>query len=439
MGLFKTIFVIIVFCVLAQTGHSREKVTLWFWGAPPNLQEAFQKNMIEPFRAAQNKYELEIEFRNTVDNDVRVSVLAGSGPDLVYTSGPSYIAPFAKAKKIEPLEKYAKKYGWGERLLKPVLDTCHQLGHLYCLPPSLISDGMFYNKSMLEENGWSVPKNLKQVESIMKAAQAKGFYASVTGNKGWKPVNENYSSIFINNMVGPQGFYNILAKGSTWNSSAMRKAIKESARWFKAGYLGGNDYFSLNFDQSIALVSQKRSPFFFAPSIGFQWATNYFKGDKAGDFVFAPMPQLDPSVPYPMYDLGVAFTLSINANSKVKDGAAEVLNMIMSADFAKRMANDWPGYWGIPLKEFPKAPNAKGLTKSFLEAMSSMSDAIGKGAFGYKIGTFFPPATSEIFFEDIEAVWLGKMTASDLLKKAEKTYADEKSKGLVGDYPKPNF
>ena len=60
---------------------------------------------------------------------------------------------------------------------------------------------MFYNKSMLEENGWSVPKNLKQVESIMKAAQAKGFYASVTGNKGWKPVNENYSSIFINNMV----------------------------------------------------------------------------------------------------------------------------------------------------------------------------------------------------------------------------------------------
>ena len=62
MGLCKTIFVIIVFCVLAQTGYSREKVTLWFWGAPPNLQEAFQKNMIEPFRAAQNKYELEIEF-----------------------------------------------------------------------------------------------------------------------------------------------------------------------------------------------------------------------------------------------------------------------------------------------------------------------------------------------------------------------------------------
>ena len=73
----------------------------------------------------------------------------------------------------------------------------------------------------------------------------------------------------------------------------MRNAINESKRWFKAGYLGGNDYFSLNFDQSIALVSQKRSPFFFAPSIGFQWATNYFKGGQAGDFVFAPMPQLD--------------------------------------------------------------------------------------------------------------------------------------------------
>ena len=108
----KSMFVIalIFLCIFTKNSFAREKITLWFWGAPPNLQEAFQKNMIEPFRATQSRYELEIEYRNSVDNDVRVSVLAGQGPDLVYTSGPSYIAPFAKAKKIEPLEKYSKKY-----------------------------------------------------------------------------------------------------------------------------------------------------------------------------------------------------------------------------------------------------------------------------------------------------------------------------------------
>jgi raffinose/stachyose/melibiose transport system substrate-binding protein len=425
--------------LIAVSSHAlaKEPVTLWFWGAPPNLQEAFQKVLVEPFNASQDQYELQMDYNNDVDNNVRVSVLAGEGPDLIYTSGPSYIAPLAKAGVLEPLEGYAEKFGWNEELLKPVLDTCFQLGHLYCMPPSLISDGMFYNRALLEEKGWPVPKTLEEVEMVMKAAQAEGLYASVTGNKGWQPVNENYASIFINNIVGPAKFYEILSTGQGWESPEMARAIEESARWFKAGYLGGNDYFSLNFDESISLVSQKKSPFFFAPSIGFQWATNYFTGETAGDFAFAPFPQLDASQPYPVYDIGVAFTLSINANSKVKDGAAMVLDRIFSPEFAAEMAKVWPGYWGIPLKQFPTDPEATGLTKSFLEAMADMTAAVDKGTFGFKIGTFFPPATSQVMFEDIESVWLDKMSVADMLKKAGTTYADEMAQGLVQELPKP--
>src|SRR5260221_2792996 len=114
---------------------AREPVTIWFWGAPPNLQEAFTKVLIEPFNASQDKYELQIEFRNTVENDVRVAVLAGEGPDLVYTSGPPYIAPFAKAGKLEPLYAYAKKLASGQRPFKPVLDSWPQLRHVYYVPP----------------------------------------------------------------------------------------------------------------------------------------------------------------------------------------------------------------------------------------------------------------------------------------------------------------
>jgi raffinose/stachyose/melibiose transport system substrate-binding protein len=305
------------------------------------------------------------------------------------------------------------------------------------MPPSLISDGMFYNKALLEEKGWAVPTTLAEVEAVMDAAQEDGLYASVTGNKGWQPVNENYASIFINNMVGPIDFYDILSTGKGWDSPEMIKAIEESARWFKDGYLGGSDYFSLNFDESISLVSQKRSPFFFAPSIGFQWATNYFVGDTAGDFAFAPIPQMNEGLPYPIYDVGVAFTLSINANSDVKDGAAAVLDMIFTPEFATNMAEVWPGYWGIPLKDFPADPEATGLTKSFLDAMSEMTSAVDKGTFGFKIGTFFPPATSQIMFEDIESVWLDRMTAEEMLTKASAAYAEEMAKGLTQDLPRP--
>ncbi len=433
----RTIAAAAILAAMTAPGWAREPITLWFWGAPPNLQDAFQKVLVEPFNASQDKYELQMDYNNDVDNNVRTAVLAGEGPDLVYTSGPSYIAPLAKAGALEPMDAYAEKFGWSDRLLKPVLDTCVQLGHLYCMPPALISDGMFYNKALLAEKGWAVPTTMAELETIMKAAQADGLYASVTGNKGWQPVNENYASIFINNMVGPAQFYEILSTGKGWDSPEMTAAIDESARWFKAGYLGGSDYFSLNFDESISLVSQKKSPFFFAPSIGFQWATNYFTGPTSEDFGFAPIPQMRADLPYPIYDLGVAFTLSINANSKVKDGAAEVLDLIFKPEFAANMAKVWPGYWGIPLKEFPTDPSATGLTKSFLEAMTAMTTAVDKGTFGYKIGTFFPPATSQVMFEDIESVWLDKMTTADMLAKASTTYADEMSKGLTQTLPKP--
>ena len=75
----------------------------------------------------------------------------------------------------------------------------------------------------------------------------------------------------------------------------MKAAIGESKRWFEAGYLGGKDYFSLNFDQSISLVHDKKSPFFFAPSIGFQWATNYFKGNEADATVAFRAKGADPA------------------------------------------------------------------------------------------------------------------------------------------------
>jgi len=37
----------------------------------------------------------------------------------------------------------------------------------------------------------------------------------------------------------------------------------------------------------------------------------------------------------------------------------------------------------------------------------------------------------------IESVWLGKETSDDMLKKAGTTFAEEKGKGLVQEFPKP--
>ena len=78
----------------------RKQVTMWFWGTADFQRDAMQKNLIDAFNASQDEYELVVEFRNSVDNDVNVAVSAGSGPDIVYGSGPSFVATLASSGKL---------------------------------------------------------------------------------------------------------------------------------------------------------------------------------------------------------------------------------------------------------------------------------------------------------------------------------------------------
>lgn len=440
--LFKSTIAVAAVSLLAlQSGAAlaREPVTMWFWGASPAYQEVLKKSLKEPFEAMQSDYSLEIEFRNTVDNDVRVSVMANQGPDLVYTSGPSWVTPMAKAGKLEPLDAYAEKYGWNDRLVAPALASCTTGEHLYCLPPSILADGMFYNKKLLEEHGWPVPKTGEELEKVMLEAQKLGLYASATGNKGWQPVNENYSSIFLNQYVGPANLYKILTGEMSMDAPEVLDAMKNLDRWYKAGFLGGSDYFSLDFDTSLKLLSEGKTPFFFAPDFAYQWAINHFTGDKADDLGWTAFPQMSAGVEYPVYSIGSAFTYSINGASQHKDAAAQVLDIMMSPEFVVSMAKVWPGYWAVPLKDFPSDPDATGVVKAFYDSAKEVSDAVASGNFGYKVQAFFPPATTDVYIKDVESMWLSKTTPEQVVAAAKKEFDKELGRGLVQDIPKNRF
>ncbi len=424
--------------LLGGTERPREPVTMWFWGASPEYRAALDAALVRPFNASQSRYELTIEYRASVDNDVRVAVMGGTGPDLIYTSGPSDVTPLARAGKLAPLDAYAQHYGWNQRLLAPVLDTCRQFGHLNCVPLSLEADGMFYSRSLFKERGWLPPTDGAGVERIMQQAAASDLYPSATGNKSWQPVNENFADIFLNQYVGPTALAELLNGRGSWTSPAMVKAMTELNRWFAHGYLGGGDYFSLDFDKSLVLLHDHRAAFIFAPTILFQWAPHYFLPADGDDLAFAPFPSLTPDVPYPLYDIGVAFTYSINANSMVKEGAAAVLDRMLSPEFVLEIAKAWPGYWAPPLKAFPSDAAASGIVQTYLRAMQTITLAVANGNYGFRVGTFFPPATRNVFIRDIEAAWVGEETPEQMLEKAARRFAQEQRLSLVRSVAAPD-
>ena len=171
----------------AVIAQDRQQITMWFWGAPPEHQETMGIVLVDAFNNSQDEYELVVEFRNTVDNDIAVALAAGSGPDIVYGSGPSFVAPYAAAGQLASMERYSEQYGWRDRILAPIYESGTVNDELYALPNSLNTLGIFYNKRVLEANGWEPPTTIEELEQIMDEAIEMGMYASVTGNKGWRP------------------------------------------------------------------------------------------------------------------------------------------------------------------------------------------------------------------------------------------------------------
>jgi raffinose/stachyose/melibiose transport system substrate-binding protein len=191
-----------------SSSAGRQKLVMWFWGAPPAHQKTMQQVLVDGFNNSQSKYTLSVTYDNNVDKNVQVALAANKGPDVVYSSGPSYAAAYAAENKLADMTPYAQQYGWKDNLLSPMYESGTLDGKLYSLPNSVSTYGVFYNKKVLAKLGVQAPATFADLTADMDKAKAAGLYASVTGNKGWKPVNLDYASIFLSHDAGPATVYN---------------------------------------------------------------------------------------------------------------------------------------------------------------------------------------------------------------------------------------
>ncbi|WP_353081214.1 ABC transporter substrate-binding protein [Tessaracoccus lapidicaptus] len=423
----------------AADGGGRQDLEFWFWGAGPAQQEVMNEVLVKGYNESQDKYTLSVNFNNAVDKNIQVALSSNKGPDIVYGSGPSFSAQYAASNKLADMTPYAEQYGWEDRLLAPMYESGTVDGKLYSLPNSLINIGVFYNKTVLADLGAEVPTTFDELTAVMDQAAAAGLYPSVTGNKGWKPVNQNYISMFLTHEAGGHAVYEALQGTAKWTDPRIVDAVNASADFYKAGYLGGDDYANLNFVESMQLLAQGKSPFFIGPTLAFQFASDFFN-EEAGnveDLGFMPFPNVNGDLASPSFTLGSTASLSINAASENKDGAAEVIDYMMSEDFAKEMNKSWPGYWAVPLKDFNLDENEyEGLSKEFVKAIKETSTGVADGNFGFFAGTFLPPATASAL-TDIDGVWLGTVTTEEFLTKVQATFDGELAKGLVPPVPEP--
>ncbi len=424
---------------VASAPEGRTPVTMWFWGANDTQRAAFQTALVDVYNQSQEEYALVIEqYVNTVDDDIPVALAAGAGPDIIYTSGPSFSGTYVKEGLLVDLTPYSEQYGWKERLLPAYYDANLVNGVLYSLPNSMSVGGVFYNKELWAENGWEVPSTTAEMEAIMAEAVSLGLYAGSGGNRGWRPSNDNFSSVMINHFVSPTNLYECLTGAQKFNNPEMVAGVKKMHEWFQLGALAGNDYTSLDSQEAVQLVVSKQAALLMAPTLYIQFAAN-IDDPQVENFGFFPMPN-DYAPDATVYDLTMPCSFAINANSPHPDAAAAVLDIMMSAAFSQTMTEQWPGYWAVPLADGSAVDtsNMTGLSALFMEIVQGATPAINEGNFGFHPSCFFPPVTQDQW-RNVEEVWQGTMSAEDFLDAVDVAFAEEFAAGQAIPVPQPSI
>jgi raffinose/stachyose/melibiose transport system substrate-binding protein len=409
----------------------QQPVGFWYESASPENQEALQNLLVTPFNAAHPDELLSIDVRGSdLDKQLRIAMLSGTGPDVVLTAGPSYVATMAQAGQLLPLDDYAKKFGWNERVLPLFLDLGRYEGKLYALAKTYETVGLFYNKTLFATNGWKAPTTIPELEALAEQMKAKGLVPFAAGNADWRASNEWYVSIVLNSIAGPENLYKALTGAIPWTNPAFVAAIDKLAEWWDKGYFGDN-YFSLTLEQAFAQVATGQAGMAPTGTWSFTNVPMYFPQNNAEPgFVGFPSASGDPIFP-----LGIGSTLSVNAKSGNPDGAAAVLDFMYSDEFYSKMNSVWQGEWNLPLKDLSKVKLADTVVPLYTEVMKQLGTAVAAGNYGYTTWTFLPPATDTYLVSGMEEVWLKKLSTADFLKKLDQTFKTEKDAGKVPAIP----
>jgi len=417
---------------MAQDG--RKVVTFWFAQANSDGQAALRSNLVDAFNASQDKHLLQLEVKGAaVNNLLKVALVAGNGPDIVQTSGPSYLTAIANAGQVLPLDEFAARYKWRERFLPALLNTGIYGEKLYALPRDYESMHLFYNKQLFGQNGWTLPTNRAEFELLADAALAKGIIPFGAGNADWKGVNEWLMTVFFNNVAGPDAVRQALSGVLPWTSAPFVEAVELSKAWYNKGYFGKN-YFSLTIEQAFLQVVNAKA----AMAVGGTWTfgtKSYGMSDPNTVMDVAAFPGLGSAVSGSLFHLACGATLSIAKTSQNPEGAAAVFDFMLTRKFYEDMNRDWPGKWALPVKDL--SPDMlKGIGYPLFEkTVANLHEAFSKGQYGFTTWTFWPGATNSYLIEGIEQVWLNKITPDAYLTRMQTLFSQEAKEGKVPPLP----
>jgi raffinose/stachyose/melibiose transport system substrate-binding protein len=333
---------------------------------------------------------------------VNTAISSGTGPDLIfYDSGPGYAGVLADAGLILPLDDYAAQYGWDERIAAPAVEATTIDGSFYGMPLQTDLIGMYYNKTLLDQEGLTVPETLDELVAFCGQAAEKGYIpVNFADAEGWPAYHQ--FSMTANQMVGPDGIRALLNNEGSWDTPEIVTAIEAFFVTLRDAGCFPEDPVAIAYDDG--------SPLFYSGE-----ALLYPTGSWLIAEIEVQMPDYEIGfVPFPeieggqgrVWISGVGSAWYISSTTQHPDEAAAFIDYLFSQEAAEK----WIGVsrYFVPVEVDMANIELGPLNNLVIETLQTAGD---EGVqFGYNIDVLAPPEFIEVMLSGFQAILVGDKT-----------------------------
>lgn len=269
-------------------------------------------------------------------NTLPRSVEGNQGPDVAQVNnGEALMGPMIRAGQLVSLAPYVEQYGWNDIMPEGLRarnsysadGTAFGEGELWGVSAESEIVGFYYNRSIFEEHGLSVPTTFEEFETLNAALREAGVEPIAFGTLDkWQAIHifgeiqGTYTDReYLDNIVYRRG-------DASFEDQSMLDAAAKLVEWDGNGFFM-EGYEGVNGDDAIPLFTSGMSAMLMQGS----WAAGAVAeglGDDAGFFL---MPPHDGGGSV-LHVGGVGIPYSITTNAEDPDLAAELINSFVTED-----------------------------------------------------------------------------------------------------------
>lgn len=281
---------------------------------------------------------------------------SGDMPDIystkVYSPGQMDLSD-----KLIDLSGYDFLSKYSEARLRDVSDN----GKIYMIPTYYDCIGITYNKTLLEKNGWTLPKSFKELEDLAPKVEEAGYQLAINQNQypgyGFQYMCNILDTDYLNTIDGRTWQKEFLAGDTTVaDTPEMMESMKTLDKWRDLGMLNGNGD-PLDDEKTRKIMAEGNTLFMLGNA-------NTFKAEETSD-EFGLMPYLSEDGTQNAYILSVSRYVGLNkeleerGNEQKLEDALHVMEVLSTVEGMQAFNSYYSTASLLPLKDFTADENSK--------------------------------------------------------------------------------